>query len=81
LSKTVLGDGHNGYVLLAEGKYNGRKVAAKIVKIEDTRKIQNETSGITIPQETNWLKKVKDIDGCLKYIDFYVDEKYTVTVL
>ncbi|XP_065556175.1 uncharacterized protein LOC136024685 [Artemia franciscana] len=78
LSQIKLGDGRNGGVFLAKSKYNGRKVAVKIVKLEDL--IRDDISGIIIPAEIYWLKKVKDIPGCLKYIDFYVDEKNAIIV-
>ncbi|KAK2724672.1 hypothetical protein QYM36_001239 [Artemia franciscana] len=78
LSQIKLGDGRNGGVFLAKSKSNGREVAVKIVNLEDL--IRDEISGISIPAEIYWLKKVKDINGCLKYIDYYYDEKNAIIV-
>ncbi|KAK2712583.1 hypothetical protein QYM36_011313 [Artemia franciscana] len=78
LTQIKLGHGRNGDVFLAEGKNNGRKVAVKIVKLED--RIRDEISGIIFPAEIYWLIKVKDIPGCLKYIDYYFDEKNAIIV-
>ncbi|KAK2713012.1 hypothetical protein QYM36_011646 [Artemia franciscana] len=78
LTQIKLGHGRNGDVFLAIGKKSGRKVAVKIVKLED--RIRDEISGIIFPAEVYWLIKVKDIPGCLKYIDYYFDEKNAIIV-
>ncbi|KAK2709299.1 hypothetical protein QYM36_013085 [Artemia franciscana] len=81
LSKTVLGGGQTGFVHLAsERKPNGRKVAVKILKLENVETICDEISGTIIPIELYWLKKVKNIEGCQKYIDSYVDDENAVIV-
>ncbi|KAK2711049.1 hypothetical protein QYM36_012275 [Artemia franciscana] len=81
LSETVIGKGRNGEVLLASYRQcNRKKVAVKIVKLEDNVKVQDPISGVVIPIEIYWLKKVQNIEGCQKCVAFYFDEKNAVIV-
>ena len=81
LSETVIGIGRNGEVLLASDRQcNRKKVAVKIVKLEKNVKIRDEISGVVIPREIYWLKKVQNIEGCQKCVASYVDEKNAVIV-
>ena len=82
LSKTVLGIGQSGLpiYLASERKPNGRKVAVKILKLKNVKTICDEISGTIIPIELYWLKKIKNIEGCQKYIESYVDDENAVIV-
>jgi hypothetical protein len=45
---------------------NGQKFAATITKQKDIKTKRDEISGIIVPMEVYRVKKVKNIDGCLK---------------
>ena len=48
--------------------------------LEDCCIIQDDVSGRMIPTELYWMRKVKNIEGCSKLVDEYVDEKKVIIV-
>ncbi|KAK2718126.1 hypothetical protein QYM36_005436 [Artemia franciscana] len=73
LTDTVLGEGAQGKVFVAKRRRDYKQVAAKFIR-DKPPYIRKLRKGEFVPDEIYFLDKVKDIDGCLKMLDYYVEK-------
>jgi serine/threonine protein kinase len=74
LTTKKLGRGSYGEVFLGLQKGNWEPVAVKKINLDRVEMIELD-NGRSIPKEVFFLNKVKDIDGCIKIIDYYIVEQ------
>jgi serine/threonine protein kinase len=71
LTTTELGEGASGKVFLATRNRDWKRAAVKKINLNRTNQIQLD-SGKILPKEVYFLNKVRDIDGCVKLLDYYI---------
>ncbi|XP_065559681.1 serine/threonine-protein kinase pim-2-like [Artemia franciscana] len=71
LTSTELGQGASGKVFLATRNHDLKKVAVKRINLKPANLIKLGFGQI-LPKEIYFLKKVRDIDGCVKLVDYFI---------
>ncbi|XP_072041302.1 serine/threonine-protein kinase pim-1-like [Amphiura filiformis] len=69
---SILGSG--GYGSVFSGFYNERPVAVKMVeRFKISSWVYDQTIGEYIPQEVAMMKRLRDVEGCIKIIDYHIN--------